>query len=236
MTTTRRDWGGREGERRGERLEKQKMDRTMKGMKARKKKSEQKKRKRAKKGESSSDTEEDLTPAEKKKRLKRARDAREVQGCIKWAQEDDTLSKYMDVPECGLNLAAPSTEWEIAMAATIEVYWNKVEKMGIFVPRNNNATWNKMPYRAKAAAFILCKRMKIPWNIFEFDRKAYGRLSKLRSKGMYTSMYLLFCCCQCTTLPTFCFNIRYNIRSRPPRTVPQGQSRGGQRFPQHPLA
>ena len=94
------------------------------------------------------------------------------------------MVRFMEHLASGLDLSSPSTPEEHAMVVLVEMLWQKMEVLGILVPRNTNATWHNIPDLGKAAGFMECEKLKIPWNVFEYHDKAVARLGKLRSKGL----------------------------------------------------
>ena len=144
-----------------------------------------------------------MTPEQLKARKKKERDAREEKACRAWAQEDERLQKYMDDPPSNLDLTSPTSPADIAMAATVELLWVKLEKMGILVPKHEKATWHNILYLAKAAGYFEVKKAKIPWNLPEFHKKSLARLGKLRNKGTCFVFKVLFSGALYALLATF---------------------------------
>ena len=117
-----------------------------------------------------------------KKRLEN-RKSRNTKCALAWAREDPELAKFLKLAPSNLDLSSPSTDKEIALFAAAEALWFKHELLGIVIPKAIKATWNNIPFRAKCVGFMECRKLKIPWNIDEYNAKAAARLTKLRAKG-----------------------------------------------------
>ena len=144
-----------------------------------------------------------LTKEEIKKKRAETRKSRNKKCALAWATEDPEMAKFLALPPSDLDLTSPSTDKEVELFVAAEALWQKHELLGIFVHKANKATWNNIPYRAKCAGFMECRKLHLPWNIDEYNEKAAARLTKLRAKG--SALYVSFLIC-------WHVNIRCHIR------------------------
>jgi hypothetical protein len=132
-----------------------------------------------------------VTKAEISEKRKVAREKRNKKCALQWAMEAPEMAPFINMEPSELDLTCPSNDMEKRLFAIAETVWQKHELLGIFVPQITKATWNNIPYRAKAAGFMECRKAGLPWNIDEYNDKAASRLGKLRSKGSALCAFFL---------------------------------------------
>ena len=159
---------------------------------------ESKKKKKRRRGEDS-DSDDDLTPAELKEKRRKERKERQEKSALSWAMEDPEMAKFLNLPYANIDLSSIETEKERALKIKVDALWVKMELLEIFLPRNINATWNNMPYAAKVAGWNELRKMRIPWNVFEYNDKAQGKLAKIRQLGI--PIFLLSICSYFSCFP-----------------------------------
>ena len=141
------------------------------------------------------DSEEDMTPEEKKEKRKTERKYRQEKATLSWANEDPDMAVYLNLPYANVDLSYPESDAGRAMKSKADTLWSKMLDFKIFLPKINAATWNNIPFRAKVAGWYECKRLELPWNVFEYNDKAQAKLAKIRQISIL--ILLLSICCHC---------------------------------------
>jgi hypothetical protein len=125
-----------------------------------------------------SDSDDDLTPAQLKEKRKKERKYRQEKSALSWANEAPEMAKFLELPYANIDLSCPETDPERALKIKVDTLWVKLGLLQNFLPKHNLATWNNMPYMAKVAGWNELRRLKIPWNVFEYNDKAQSKLAR----------------------------------------------------------
>jgi hypothetical protein len=136
-----------------------------------------------------------LTPEALKEKRKTERKYRQEKATLSWANEDPDMAVFLNLPYANVDLSYPETDAGRAMKSKADTLWTKMQDFKIFLPKINAATWNNIPFRAKVAGWYECKRLQLPWNVFEYNDKAQAKLAKIRQISIL--ILLLSICCHC---------------------------------------